>query len=77
MKKADEMIGKLVKFIEKIQNTLYGYFPAWGNRLWKQKEIYIDLFVTNAKKFMDNFDLGTGYYDLKPSMVPSSMYRYM
>jgi hypothetical protein len=41
-----------------------------GQQAVEAKEIYTDLFVTNAKKFMDNFDLGSGYYELKPSMVP-------
>jgi hypothetical protein len=41
-----------------------------GQQAVEAKEIYTDLFVTNAKKFMDNFDLGSGFYELKPSMVP-------
>jgi hypothetical protein len=41
-----------------------------GQQAVEAKEIYTDLFVTNAKKFMDNFDLGNSYYELKPSMVP-------
>ena len=41
-----------------------------GQQAVEAKEIYTDLFVTNAKKFMDNFDLGSTYYELKPSMVP-------
>jgi hypothetical protein len=41
-----------------------------GQQAVEAKEIYTDLFVTNGKKFMDNFDLGTAYYELKPSMVP-------
>jgi len=43
---------------------------SMGQQAVEAKEIYTDLFVTNAKKFMDNFNLGTGYYELKPSMVP-------
>jgi len=41
-----------------------------GQQAVEAKEIYTDLFVTNGKKFMDNFDLGSAYYELKPSMVP-------
>jgi hypothetical protein len=41
-----------------------------GQQAVEAKEIYTDLFVTDGKKFMDNFKLGSGSYELKPSMVP-------
>ena len=70
MKKADEMIGRLVKFIEK--NPVYSLWilSSMGQQAVEAREIYTDLFVTNGKKFMDNFNLGSGSYELKPSMVP-------
>jgi len=70
MKKADEMIGRLVKFMEKNPEYSLWILSSMGQQAVEAKEIYTDLFVTNAKKFMDNFDLGPGYYELKPSMVP-------
>ena len=70
MKKADEMIGRLVNFIEKNPEYSLWILSSMGQQAVEAKEIYTDLFVTNAKKFMDNFDLGSGYYELKPSMVP-------
>ena len=70
MKKTDEMIGRLVKFIEKNSEYSLWILSSMGQQAVEAKEIYTDLFVTNAKKFMDNFDLGSGYYELKPSMVP-------
>jgi hypothetical protein len=41
-----------------------------GQQAVEAKEIYTDLFVTDGKKFMDHFNIGTGNYELKPSMVP-------
>lgn len=70
MKKADEMIGRLVKFIEKNPEYSLWIVSSMGQQAVEAKEIYTDLFVTNGKKFMDNFNLGSGYYELKPSMVP-------
>ena len=70
MKKADEMIGRLVNFIEKNPEYSLWVLSSMGQQAVEAKEIYTDLFVTNAKKFMDNFELGSGYYELKPSMVP-------
>ncbi|TMI97212.1 MAG: hypothetical protein E6H08_02585 [Bacteroidetes bacterium] len=70
MKKADEMIGKLVKFIDKNPEYSLWILSSMGQQAVEAKEIYTDLFVTNGKKFMDNFDLGGSYYELKPSMVP-------
>jgi len=70
MKKADEMIGRLVKFIDKNPEYSLWILSSMGQQAVEAKEIYTDLFVTNGKKFMDNFDLGTAYYELKPSMVP-------
>ena len=70
MKKADEMIGRLVKFVE--QNPEYSLWilSSMGQAAVEAKEIETDLFVTNGKKFMDNFKLGSDAYELKPSMVP-------
>jgi hypothetical protein len=70
MKKADEMIGRLVKFIEKNPEYSLWILSSMGQQAVEAKEIYTDLFVTNGKKFMDNFGLGSAYYELKPSMVP-------
>jgi hypothetical protein len=70
MKKTDEMIGRLKKFVEKNPEYSLWILSSMGQQAVEAKEIYTDLFVTNAKKFMDNFDLGSGYYELKPSMVP-------
>ena len=70
MKKADEMVGRLVKFIEKNPEYSLWILSSMGQQAVEAKEIYTDLFVTNAKKFMNNFDLGPGAYELKPSMVP-------
>jgi hypothetical protein len=70
MKKADAMIGRLVKFIEKNPEYSLWILSSMGQQAVEAKEIYTDLFVTNGKKFMDNFNLGAGYYELKPSMVP-------
>ena len=70
MKKADEMIGRLLKFIEKNPEYSLWILSSMGQQAVEAKEIYTDLFVTNAKKFMDNFDLGVNSYELKPSMVP-------
>jgi hypothetical protein len=70
MKKADEMIGRLVKFIDKNPEYSLWILSSMGQQAVEAKEIYTDLFVTNGQKFMDNFDLGSSYYELKPSMVP-------
>ncbi|HJS54851.1 MAG TPA: hypothetical protein VJ765_09915, partial [Chitinophagaceae bacterium] len=70
MKKADEMIGRLKKFIEKNSEYSLWILSSMGQQAVEAKEIYTDLFVTKGKKFMENFDLGSGYYELKPSMVP-------
>ncbi len=70
MKKADQMIGRLAKFIEKNPEYSLWILSSMGQQAVEAKEIYTDLFVTNGKKFMENFDLGTNGYDLKPSMVP-------
>ena len=70
MKKTDEMIGRLKKFVEKNSDYSLWILSSMGQKAVKAEEIYTDLFVTNGKKFMDNFNLGTGYYELKPSMVP-------
>jgi hypothetical protein len=70
MKKTDEMIGRLVKFIDKNPEYSLWILSSMGQQAVEAKEIYTDLFVTNGKKFMDNFHLGNVYYELKPSMVP-------
>ena len=70
MKKADEMIGRLVKFIERNPEYSIWILSSMGQQAVEAREIYTDLFVTNGKKFMDNFELGSGAYELKPSMVP-------
>ena len=70
MKKADEMIGRLLKFIDKNPEYALWILSSMGQQAVEAKEIYTDLFVTNGKKFMDNFQLGPGNYELKPSMVP-------
>ena len=70
MKKADEMIGRLVKFMEKNTDYSLWLLSSMGQHAVEAREIYTDLFVTNGKKFMDNFNLGSGSYELKPSMVP-------
>lgn len=70
MKKADEMIGRLKTFVEKNPEYSLWIMSSMGQQAVEAKEIYTDLFVTNAKKFMDNFDLGNNSYELKPSMVP-------
>ena len=70
MKKADEMIGRLVKFIEKNPEYSIWILSSMGQQAVEAREIYTDLFVTDGKKFMDNFNLGSGAYELKPSMVP-------
>ena len=70
MKKADAMIGQLKKFVEKNPEYSLWILSSMGQQAVEAKEIYTDLFVTNGKRFMDNFDLGSGSYELKPSMVP-------
>jgi hypothetical protein len=70
MKKADEMIGRLVKFIDKNPEYSLWILSSMGQQAVEAREIYTDLFVTNGKKFMDNFDLGANNYELRPSMVP-------
>lgn len=70
MKKADAMIGRLVQFIEKNPEYSLWILSSMGQQAVEAKEIYTDLFVTDGKKFMDNFKLGSGSYELKPSMVP-------
>ena len=70
MKKADEMIGRLLNFIEKNSEYSLWILSSMGQQAVEAREIYTDLFVTNGKKFMDNFNLGNGNYELKPSMVP-------
>lgn len=70
MKKADEMIGRLMKFVETNPDYSLWILSSMGQQAVEAKEIETDLFVTNGKKFMDNFQLGPGNYELKPSMVP-------
>ncbi|TAL43219.1 MAG: hypothetical protein EPN92_10460 [Chitinophagaceae bacterium] len=70
MKKADEMIGRLVKFVENNPDYSLWILSSMGQQAVEAREIYTDLFVTNGKKFMDNFMLGANAYELKPSMVP-------
>lgn len=70
MQKADEMIGRLMKFIEKNPEFSLWILSSMGQNAVEAREIYTDLFVTDGKKFMDNFNLGSGNYELKPSMVP-------
>ncbi len=70
MKKADEMIGRLLKFIESNPEYSLWVLSSMGQEAVEAKEIYTDLFITNGKKFMDNFSLGSGNYELKPSMMP-------
>ena len=70
MKKTDEMIGRLMKFVENNPEYSLWILSSMGQEAVEAKEIETDLFVTNGKKFMDNFKLGPGNYELKPSMVP-------
>lgn len=70
MKKADEMIGRLMKFIEDNPEYSLWVLSSMGQEAVEAKEVYTDLFITNAKKFMDNFNLGSGSFELRPSMIP-------
>ncbi|HEU4859388.1 MAG TPA: alkaline phosphatase family protein [Chitinophagaceae bacterium] len=70
MKKVDRMIGRLTKFMEKNAEYSLWILSSMGQQAVETREIYTDLFVTNGKTFMENFDLGSYYYELKPSMVP-------
>ena len=70
MKKADEMIGRLVKFIETNPEYSLWVLSSMGQEAVEAKEIYTNLFITNGKKFMDNFNLGLGNFELRPSMMP-------
>ena len=70
MKKADEMIGRLVKYVDKNPDYSLWILSSMGQHAVEAREIETDLFVTNGKKFMDNFNLGNNSYELKPSMVP-------
>jgi len=70
MKKADEMIGRLVKYIEKNPEYSLWILSSMGQHAVEAREIYTDLFVTNGKRFMDNFNLGSDSFELRPSMVP-------
>ncbi|MFT3682439.1 MAG: alkaline phosphatase family protein [Ferruginibacter sp.] len=70
MKKADDMIGKLMKFIDLNPEYSLWVLSSMGQEAVEAKEIYTDLFITNGKKFMENFDLGSGNFELKPSMMP-------
>jgi hypothetical protein len=70
MKKADEMIGRLVKFVERNPEYSIWILSSMGQQAVEAREIYTDLFVTNGRIFMDNFELSSGAYELKPSMVP-------
>lgn len=70
MKKADEMIGRLVKFIETNPEYSLWVLSSMGQEAVEAKEIYTNLFITNGKKFMENFNLGLGSFELKPSMMP-------
>lgn len=70
MKKADEMIGRLTKFMENNPEYSLWILSSMGQQAVEAREIYTDLFVTNGKKFMDNFNLGSDSYELRPSMVP-------
>ena len=70
MKKADAMIGRLMKFIESNPEYSLWILSSMGQEAVEAKEIFTNLFVTNGKKFMDNFKLGQGNYELKPSMMP-------
>jgi hypothetical protein len=70
MKKADEMIGRLMKFIDGNPEYSLWILSSMGQEAVEAKEIYTNLFITNGKKFMDNFNLGSGNYELRPSMMP-------
>ena len=70
MKKADEMLGRLIKFIDINPEYSLWVLSSMGQEAVEAKEIYTDLFITNGKKFMDNFNLGLGNYELRPSMMP-------
>ncbi len=70
MKKADAMIGRLMKFIDVNPEYSLWVLSSMGQEAVEAKEIFTNLFVTDGKKFMDNFKLGPGGYELKPSMMP-------
>lgn len=70
MKKADEMIGRLMKFIEANPEYSLWVLSSMGQEAVEAKEIFTNLFITDGKKFMDNFNLGPGNFELRPSMMP-------
>ena len=70
MKKADQMIGRLLKFVEMNPEYSLWILSSMGQHAVEAKEIETDLFVTNGRKFMDLFELGINGYELRPSMVP-------
>lgn len=70
MKKADQMIGRLMKFVEMNPEYALWILSSMGQHAVEAKEIETDLFVTNGRKFMEHFHLGSNGYELRPSMVP-------
>lgn len=70
MKKADEMIGRLMKFIESNPEYSLWVLSSMGQEAVEAKEIFTNLYITNGKKFMDTFNMGPNSYELRPSMMP-------
>ncbi|MBI1343040.1 MAG: hypothetical protein GC171_08915 [Terrimonas sp.] len=70
MKKADEMIGRLVKFIDRHPEYALWISSSMGQFAVEAREIETDFIVKDGKRFMEMFNLGPGNYTLKPSMIP-------
>jgi hypothetical protein len=70
MRKADQMIDRLVRFVDRNPDYSLWVMSSMGQHAVETREIATELFVTDAEKFMANFNLGKDGYELKPSMVP-------
>ena len=70
MKKADEMIRRLVEFAD--QNPEYNLWilSSMGQEAYKANSIESQLYVSNPEKFMNFFGINKSEWQSRPSMLP-------
>ncbi len=71
MNKVDQMIGKLVKFIDQNDDYCLWIVSSMGQQATMAKSVETQLYVTDREKLMDNLHVPKSERNYQPCMLPS------
>lgn len=70
MKKADEMLGRLVAFVEQNPDYALWILSSMGQEATEAKNIETQLYIKDKEKFMSLFGVQKHEWETKPAMLP-------